>query len=123
MLDEIHRPHQNTGNRHPHQAKLGDQDRPQEHHSQDVDGQNRKHLVFSEFRRFDNDGNPVNPWGNTMHASTDSYYYVKFDIDHDNVIAADTGQPPGEDVRRSVIVWTHDPETDPGSETRLIKSW
>ena len=73
---------------------------------------------------FDTDGNPVNPWWNENQASTDCYYYVKFDINHDSVIDEGPGnEPPDTQVRRPVIIWTQDPSVPEDSSLRWIRSW
>lgn len=84
------------------------------------DGANRERLKFIDFSRFNTNSNPVSPWGRMFEDSTGCYYYVKFDTDYDGVIEEDDDgdEPPDHDVRRSVIVWTVDP-----NDGGLVTSW
>jgi len=77
---------------------------------------NPKRLRFVDFARFNADGNPVNPWN-----EHNGLYYVRFDLDFDNIIAA--ADPISNDVPRSVIVWTYDPTRRPDDEQYIIGSW
>ena len=81
--------------------------------------QNPDRLRFVEFQRYDEDGNPVNPF-----ARDDCYFYVRFDDDFDNWIDLPGDGEQTNRIARSVIVWTRNPrprENDP--ESAVIGSW
>jgi prepilin-type N-terminal cleavage/methylation domain-containing protein len=86
----------------------------------DPPGNNPQLIQFMQFNRFDDDGNPVNPWAES---STDhhGYYYVKLDNDNSGDIRAGAGEPddpPSNSVPRVAIAWT-----PTKLQTRVIKSW
>jgi prepilin-type N-terminal cleavage/methylation domain-containing protein len=83
--------------------------------------ENPKQLVFLQTKRFDEEGNPVNPWWGPDVPASNCYYYVRFDTDHDGIIPADPSSEPGDNVSRQVIVWTQNP-TVPGNDG-TIRSW
>lgn len=84
-----------------------------------ADSNNIRRLQFMDFSRYNDATNPINPWGNSLIASTNSGYYVAFDINFDNTILS----PLSNAVRRSVIVWTVNPDITDGSDERIIGSW
>ena len=77
-------------------------------------------IAFMQFNRFNDDGDPVNPWGQS---ATDGhgYYYVKLDNDNSGDIRAGAGEPddpPSNAAPRVAIAWT-----PTKLQTRIIKSW
>lgn len=81
--------------------------------------QNPDRLRFVEFQRYDEDGNPVNPF-----ERDDCYFYVRFDDDFDNWIDLPGDGEQTNRIARSVIVWTRNPrpkKSDP--ESAVIGSW
>ena len=76
-----------------------------------VDGMNPKGLIFMQFSRFDTSNNPVNPWWLPGALSAPFYYFVQFDVNHDDTIDAGTpGNPSTTGIRRPVITWTVNPK-------------
>jgi prepilin-type N-terminal cleavage/methylation domain-containing protein len=81
--------------------------------------QNPDRLRFVEFQRYDEDGDPVNPF-----ERDDCYFYVRFDDDFDNWIDLPGDGDQTNRIARSVIVWTRNPrpkQNDP--ESAVIGSW
>ena len=82
---------------------------------------NRKKLQFMQFSKTNSVGDPISPWGDPL-TSGANYYYVKFDMDFDNVVSAGAGSPadpPDGNVSRPVIVWTIN-----GNEpNKILGSW
>ena len=78
---------------------------------------NPDRLRFVEFQRYDDDGDPINPF-----ERDDCYFYVRFDDDFDNWI--ELPDPLTNRVARSVIVWTRNPRPkDDDPESAFIGSW
>jgi len=84
--------------------------------SPDDYGWNPNRICFVEFSRFNSAGDPINPW-----RRSESPYYVRFDHDFDNIIAATP--PISNDVPRSVIVWTFNPDWPQDSPEHIVGSW
>ncbi len=100
-------------------------------------------LVFMEFARVTKDGLPLNSWGESgRFKEAVCQYHVAFDTDGDNWITFPTNNisdwaafhemassgdgdtaTSTRKLRRSVIVWTFDPELTPDDEDYLIGSW
>lgn len=99
---------------------------------------NGEGVHFMEFTRYGKQGEtsrtPVNPWyrGEDLKPDTEPrhtrlFYYVRFDVNANNLTSKDqiAGIPPNlaaEDegyVRRSVIVWTYNPD----DSDEFIASW
>ena len=91
----------------------------------DAGTNNPKRIKFMEFNRLNAVTNPISPWGRTSEVSTNHYYYVKFDVNYDDVIdaGASASDPPANAVRRKVIVWTINPDVDPEESGYVIGSW
>ncbi len=96
----------------------------------DID--NTKRLTFMSFKRINESGSPITPWGNEdfEDASEDDkhYYWVMLDTDFDNVIIGcdcfpSIVTPLSNDVNRSVIAWTANTDADPSEEAFIIGSW
>lgn len=81
----------------------------------DDDNNNRPGTSYIEFKKLDDQGAPLNPWGYR--------YFFKFDVDYDNKIDSGTGEPPQDDVALPVIVWTMNEDLSESDENRLIASW
>lgn len=82
---------------------------------------NRKKLQFMQFSKFDSNGDPINPWGDSSTFGS-NYYYVKFDVNYDNTINAgggSPGDPPDISVSRPVVVWT----VNGNEPDKVIGSW
>ena len=99
-------------------------------------------LVFMEFARVTKKGVPLNSWGESGRFKEEACrYHVAFDTDGDNRIMFPTNNVSDwaafrektssgseeatstRNLRRSVIVWTFDPELTPGDEDYLLGSW
>jgi prepilin-type N-terminal cleavage/methylation domain-containing protein len=97
------------------------------------DATNNPHkLSFMEFKRFNADGSPINPFGDPDldDSATDErhFYYLQVDDDYDNLIPESPGAPATWDpltntLRRTVIAWTVNPDLEPGDEGYIIGSW
>lgn len=93
---------------------------------------NPRRLTFMQFRRINESGSPVSPWGDEeigdSEESDEHYYWVILDSNCDNVLIGcdcdDVLCPiPPENLRRSLIVWTANPNIEPGDEGYIIGSW
>jgi prepilin-type N-terminal cleavage/methylation domain-containing protein len=82
------------------------------------------------FRRVNASGTPVNLWADPAlddsYTPTNLFLYAAFDHDYDGTIRTSypgcgVGSPLTNALARGVIVWTFNPEADPGNE--LIGSW
>lgn len=97
-------------------------------------------LRLLDFKRLNASGSPVSPWADialddgatyTAAAPEDGayFYWVKFDADYDNRIPADTGgdtsvlEPLSNAIQRTVVVWTVNPNFEPGHPGYIIGSW
>ena len=93
---------------------------------------NPKRLSFMDFKRFNGSDSPITPWGNEDLTDTtednDYYYWVIMDTDFNNVIEGcecipSILTPLSNDVRRSVVAWTVNPNAESGEEAYIIGSW
>ena len=99
-------------------------------------------LVFMEFARVTKKGVPLNSWGESgRFEEAVCQYHVAFDTDGDNRISfpsnnisqwaafremassEDGTASTSCDIRRSVIVWTFDPELASSEPDYLLGSW
>ena len=96
----------------------------------DVD--NTKRLTFMSFKRFNESDSPITPWGNEdfEDAAEDDehFYWVMIDTDYDNkILGCDCTPsiliPLSNDVHRSVIAWTVNPDATPGEDSYIVGSW
>lgn len=102
--------------------------------------ENPKQLRFLDFKRLNESRSPVVPWADisldddeTWAASDPEdgahFYWVKFDAEYDNTLDEDDDDPGyletplTNDLRRTVIVWTANPDIDPGDPEYIIGSW
>ena len=77
------------------------------------------------FTRYNTASNPISPWGDRRTAAT-NFYYCRLDTDYDEVIpgTGDALNPPADGLRRSVIVWTINPDAPPSDpDNHIIGSW
>ena len=92
---------------------------------------NRNQVRYMEFKKYDDEGAPANPWWDSNRAAQthDGHvthrYHVKFDANLDGAIDADDGaSPPDSRVPLTVIVWTYDLNVDDPSDVRyVVGSW
>lgn len=87
-----------------------------------VPAPNPKQLQFMQFSRLDGNNDPINPW---RERAADPYYYARFDCNFDkNIDGTGTySPPPSNTVRTSVIVWTVNPDANPGDNDYIIGTW
>jgi hypothetical protein len=86
---------------------------------------NPKNIVLINFTRFRRNANvqyPINPWASTNGTEHSAYYFVKFDLNFDNLIAAQ-GVTPEVDVHAPLIIWTTNFYATPNSADSVIGSW
>jgi prepilin-type N-terminal cleavage/methylation domain-containing protein len=83
------------------------------------DGEDNNPMLkqYVEFRTFNEDGDPVNPWGGA--------YYVKFDVDYDNLVKKPvfSPDPPYSDIPRPIIAWTENLDVDSADDLYLLTTW
>lgn len=98
---------------------------------------NPKRLRFLDFKRLNADGTPVTPWADT--SLTDAamgdeggkkrFYYSMFDMDYDNIIPGCPTCPPSveipltNNIQRTVVVWTVNPDVESDDPNYIIGSW
>ena len=93
---------------------------------------NPRRITFMNFKRLNESDSPITPWGNEDLTDTtednDYYYWVIMDTDFNNVIEGcecipSILTPLSNDVRRSVVAWTVNPNAESGEEAYIIGSW
>ncbi len=88
-----------------------------------LEGANPKHQVFMQFKRKNDNGDPISPWGLDALDSYQDYYYAKFDMNFDKRVdnslpAWDPRNPPyTRPVERDFICWGYDQSTKPADFT------
>ena len=103
-------------------ALVGDRVRILE--GENILGSNTRKLRFIQFRKLDNDDNPVNSWWREGRPSTNYYFYMKFDLNYNNTILAGTdADPPDTELQRRVLIWTYDANKNAGDPGYIIGSW
>jgi hypothetical protein len=81
---------------------------------------------LSSFDSVNADGTAINPWGDKSlrDAATppESFYYMKFDMNADSTIrvARASDEPPTNNIPKSVIVWTINPNVPTGRPGRVV---
>jgi len=87
---------------------------------EDIAGANTSKVVFMTFSNMDPETNPISPW-----ASSNAYYYCRFDHDNDGIIRAGgvTNLYPDADIAKRVIVWTTNVFARPGDTNLIFGSW
>jgi prepilin-type N-terminal cleavage/methylation domain-containing protein len=98
---------------------------------------NPRRLRFLEFKRLNASGSPVTPWADTDltdaemddAAGKDRFYYSMFDMDYNNIIPGSPSTPVSvespltNNVQRTVVAWTVNPDLEPDDPNYIIGSW
>ena len=94
---------------------------------EDLDNNNPRKVNLMTFSQLNPVGDPINPWFSASAGSwpEEAYYYCKFDVQYNHIVdgTGDENNPPKDDVRQDVIVWTINPNYPVGDPKRLVASW
>ena len=93
---------------------------------------NPKRITFMNFKRINESGSPISPWGDEELEDSEEidehFYWVILDSNCDNeLIGCDCDDVlcpiPPDNLRKSVIAWTANPNAEPGTDAYIIGSW
>ncbi|MDA0577364.1 MAG: type II secretion system protein [Verrucomicrobia bacterium] len=96
---------------------------------QNLNENNPRERKYVEFKRLDENGDPVTPWwrAGADRGGLDRYaYYVKLDYNFDNYIEAGDNwrtDPPEGSVGSAVIVWSYNQDKSTTERDYLVSSW